>query len=149
MRVIFLQDVVNLAHAGDVKSVADGYARNYLIPKKLATVATAEEMKRVERIKQAGNERRIRESQVLEELAALLEGQAISVSARATPAGQFYGAITPTRIADELSNVIGREIDRKLIETILPVKEPGEYQVVLHLSPNIQATITVTAEAEG
>lgn len=148
MRVIFLQDVTNLGHAGDVKDVADGYARNYLIPKKLATVATAEGMKRIERIKQAGDERRLRESEQLEELASLLEGTAISVSARTTPAGHFYGAITPTQVAEELSTTVGREIDRRLVETVEPIREPGDYEVVLHLSPAVQATIKVTAEAQ-
>ena len=148
MRVIFLQDVVNLANAGEVRNVADGYARNYLLPKKLAALATAEEMKRIERIKRAGDERRLRETEEWDELARLLDGTSITVKARLTPAGRFYGAITPTQIAQELGNVLEREIDRKLVETVEPIREPGEYEVVLHLSQGIQATILVTAEAE-
>ena len=74
MRVIFLEDVPNVAHAGDIKNVKDGYARNYLIPKKIASVATAEHMKRIDRIKKAGDERRARETKQWEELASLLEG---------------------------------------------------------------------------
>ncbi len=148
MRVIFLEDVANQANAGEVKNVANGYARNYLIPQKLAIVATAEEMKRIERIKQAGTERRIRETQRWEVLASELEGTGITVKARATLAGEFYGAITPTQIAQELGNTTGREIDRKLVETVEPIKAPGEYEVILNLSPGIQATILVTAEAE-
>ena len=149
MRVIFLQDVPSLANAGDVRDVKDGYARNYLIPKELAMMATAEEMKRIERIKRAGDARRIRETQHWEELAGLLEGTGITVKARATPAGHFYGAITPTQIAQELAEVIGREVDRKLVETVEPIRDPGEHEVVLHLAPGIQATIIVVAEAEG
>ena len=148
MRVIFLQDVQNLANAGEVKNVADGYARNYLLPKKLATLATSEEMKRIERIKKAGDERRIRETEQWDELARLLDGTSITVKARLTPAGRFYGAITPTHIAQELSTVLDREMDRKLVETVEPIREPGEYEVVLHLSQGIQATILVTAEAD-
>lgn len=148
MRVIFLQDVANVANAGEIKNVKDGYARNYLIPKKIATVATAEEMKRIERIRKAGDVRRVRETQVWDELAILLEGTMIAVSARITPAGQFYGAITPTQIAQKLSTAIGREFDRKLVETVAPIREPGEYEVILHLAPSIQATINVTAEAQ-
>ena len=148
MRVIFLEDVPNQAHAGDVKNVADGYARNYLLPKKMATVATAEDMKRIERIKQAGDQRRVRETNHLDQLAQSLEGTAINIKARATPAGQFYGTITPAQIAQELAAVTEREIDRKLVETVEPIREPGEYEVVLHLAPGIQATIIVTAEAE-
>lgn len=148
MRVIFLQDVAYVANAGEIKNVKDGYARNYLIPQKIATVATAEEMKRIERIRKAGDVRRARETQVWDELAILLEGTMIAVSARITPAGQFYGAITPTQIAQELSTAIGREFDRKLVETVAPIREPGEYEVILHLAPSIQATINVTAEAQ-
>ena len=65
-----------------------------------------------------------------------------------TPAGQFYGAITPGQIAQELGSVLGREVDRKLVDAVEPIRGPGEYEVVLHLSSNIQATIIVTAEAE-
>jgi len=148
VRVIFLQDVTNLAHAGDVKNVADGYARNYLLPKKLATMATLEGMKRIERIKSAGDERRVRETHQMEELASALEGTNIVLKARITPAGQFYGSINPGQIAQELTNVTGREMDRKLVETAQPIREPGEYEVVLNLAPDIQATIIVTAEAE-
>ena len=148
MRVIFLEDVTTLAHAGDVKNVKDGYARNYLIPKKLAEVATTEGMKRIERIKKAGDERRIRETQQWEELAASLDGTNVTVTARITPAGQFYGAITPTQIAQELTNATGREMDRKLVDTVQPIREPGEHEVVLTLAPGIQATIFVTAEAQ-
>ena len=147
MRVIFLEDVTNKANAGEVKDVADGYARNYLIPKGLAIVATAEDMKRIERIRRAGDERRIRESREWETLAGLLEGTNIKVEARVTPAGHYYGAIGPAQIAQELANLIGQEIDRKLVETVEPIRDPGEYDVVLHLAPGIQATIIVTAGA--
>ena len=74
MRVIFLEDIPNQGNAGDLKNVADGYARNYLIPKGLATVATAEDMKRIERIKRAGDERRVRETEKLNDLAVLAGG---------------------------------------------------------------------------
>ena len=148
MRIIFLEDVPNVANAGDVKDVANGFARNYLIPKKLATVATAEDMKRIERIRRAGDERRVRETQRWEELAKLLDGTSITVKAKATPIGRFYGAITPGKIAEELTNVIGRDIDRKLIEVVEPIRDPGEHEVVLHLAPGIEATILITAEAE-
>jgi large subunit ribosomal protein L9 len=148
MRVIFLEDVPNQANAGDVKDVAGGYARNYLVPKKLAMVATPEEMKRIERIRQAGDDRRIRETQQWEVLAGQLDGTAITVKARLTPAGMFYGAITPGQIAQELGSVLGREVDRKLVDAVEPIRAPGEYEVALRLAADIQATILVTAEAE-
>src|ERR671918_2589858 len=92
MHVIFLQDVPNKAHAGEVKRVADGYARNYLLPKGLAQIATPEILKRVHKIKAAGDEQRLRETEALEELAQMLDDTAIKVSARVTPNGRYYGS---------------------------------------------------------
>lgn len=148
MHVIFLQDVPNKAHAGEVKRVADGYARNYLLPKGLAEVATPEIMKRVHKIKAAGDDQRLRETEALEELAQLLDDTTIGVSARVTPNGRYYGAISSSHIAEELTRTVGREIDRRIVEVIEPIREPGEYEVALRLSTDIYATIHIMAEAE-
>jgi large subunit ribosomal protein L9 len=148
MQVVFLQDVANQARAGEVRRVADGYARNYLIPKGLAAMATPETLKRVEKIKAAAGVRRVQETQVFQELAQLLNNARVTISAPVTPTGRYYGAITGARIATELSAAVGREIDRRLVEVMEPIREPGEYPVVLRLSGDIQATIQVTAEAE-
>jgi large subunit ribosomal protein L9 len=148
MHVIFLQDVPNKAHAGEVKRVADGYARNYLLPKGLAQIATPEILKRVHKIKATGDEQRLRETEALEELAQMLDDTAIKVSARVTPNGRYYGSITSTHIAEELARTVGREIDRRIVEVIEPIREPGEYEVALRLSGDIYATIHIMAEAE-
>lgn len=148
MHVIFLQDVSNQARAGEVKRVADGYARNYLLPKGLAQVATPEILKRVHKIKAAGDEQRMRESEALEELAQQLDNTSISLSARVTPTGRYYGAITSAHVAEELARSTGREIDRRIVELAEPIREPGEYEVSLRLSSDIHATIQVTAGIE-
>jgi large subunit ribosomal protein L9 len=148
MHVIFLQDVPNKAHAGEIKRVADGYARNYLLPKGLAEVATPEILKRMHKIKATGDEQRLRETEELEELAQLMDGTNISVSARVTPTGRYYGAITNSHIAEELTRTVGREIDRRVVEVIEPIREPGEYEIALRLSTDIYATIHILAEAE-
>ena len=148
MEVVFIQDVANQARAGEVKRVADGYARNYLVPKGLAEMATPEVLKRLHKIKAAGDEVRIRETGQLTELAELLDGTSITVEARVTPMGRYYGTISEAMIATELSNAVGREIDRRLVEAGEPIREPGEYQVVLRLSNDIEATINITAEVE-
>ena len=98
MDVIFLQDVPNVANAGDRRRVADGFARNYLLPKQLAALATPEMLKRTERIKEAGRDRRVRETGRLEELASHLEGLAVNVTGRVAPTGLYYGAISQTRL---------------------------------------------------
>jgi len=148
MQVIFLQDVPQQAHAGEIKRVADGYARNYLIPKGLAQVATPEILKRSHKIKAAGDQQRIRETDVMEELAQLLDNTTITIKARVTPTGRYYGAITSTRVAEELSAAIGRDIERRLVDVVEPIREPGEYEFTLRLSADIQATIQIVAEAE-
>jgi large subunit ribosomal protein L9 len=148
MQVIFLQDVPNQAHAGEVKRVRDGYARNYLIPKGMAEMVTPEILKRLHKIKSAGDVLRIQQTQEMEELAQLIDNTNVSVIARVTPTGRYYGAITSAHVADELSVTLGREIDRRLVDLTQPIREPGEYEVVLRLSADIQATINVSAEVE-
>ena len=148
MEIVFTKDVPNQARAGEIRRVAAGFARNYLIPRGLAEVATPEVLKRLHKITAAGDETRIRETQVMEELAEALDGVQITVTARITPTGRYYGAISGSRIADELAASLGRDIDRRLIEAGEPIREPGEYQVVLRFSSEIEATIYIIAEAE-
>jgi large subunit ribosomal protein L9 len=148
MEVVFLQDVQNKARAGELRQVADGYARNYLIPKGLAELATPEVVKRLHKIKAAGDETRVRETEVLQDVAEALDGTMVTVSGRVTPNGRYYGAISSVQIAAVLSTSLGRNIDRRLLEPTEPIREPGEYEVVLNLSNDIQATVFIQAEVE-
>ena len=148
MEVVFTKDVVNQAKAGEVKRVADGYARNYLIPKGLAEAATPEVLKRLQKITAHGNETRERETATLQQLAEILEDVTVSVVGRVTPAGRYYGAISSAQVAAQLSSESGQDIDRRLVETSDPIREPGEYDVVLRLSTEITATVHVTAGVE-
>ncbi len=148
MEVIFTQDVPNKARAGEVRRVPDGYARNYLLPQGLALMATPEVLKRLHKIRSAGDEVRLRETQVLEEIKEALDDTEISVQARVTPTGRYYGAITATHISMTLVEVTGREIERRWIEVAEPIREPGEYDIILRLSTEITATIHVKAETE-
>ena len=148
MEVVFTQDVPNKARAGEVRRVPDGYARNYLLPQGLAEMATPEVLKRLHKIRTAGDQARVRETAVMEELKEALEGTQINVSARITPMGRYYGSITSTHIALELGAVVGREIDRRWVDIPEAIREPGEYEIDLRLSTDITATIHVTAEVE-
>ncbi len=148
MEVVFVKDVSNKARAGEVRRVADGYARNYLIPKGLAEPATPEVMKRLKKITAVGDENRVRETRVMQELAEQLDGISVTVVGRTTPTGRYYGAITSAQIAAQLSANLGREIDRRLVDSQEPIREPGEYEAVLRWSNDIQATIQIVAEAE-
>ena len=148
MEVVFIQDVANQARAGELKRVADGFARNYLIPQGLAEIATPEVLKRLHKIKAAGDDARVRESQTMQELAEALDETRITLSARVTPTGRYYGTITSTRIAAELGTAVGRTIDRRLVESGEPIREPGDYEISLRFSNEIQATVYITAEVE-
>ena len=148
MEVIFTQDVPNKARAGEVRRVPDGYARNYLLRQGLAEVATPEVLKRLNKIKKVGDEARMRETKVMEDLKDALDNVQITISARITPTGRYYGAITNTHIAMELGTVVGREIERRWVEVAEPIREPGEYDIDLRLSTDVTATIHVTAEVE-
>ena len=148
MEVVFTQDVLNQAQAGEIKRVADGFARNYLIPQGLAQVATPEVLKRLHKIKAAGDETRIQETKSMQELASGLDDTTITITARVTPTGRYYGAITSTRIASELAAAVGRDIDRRLLDSAETIREPGEYDVTLRFSSDIQATIHIAAEIE-
>ncbi len=146
MEVVFTQDVPNKARAGEVRKVPDGYARNFLLPQGLAEIATPEVLKRIHKITEIGDEIRVRETAVMEELASGLDDVTINLTARITPTGRYYGAITSTHIAMELAEKVGREVERRWIEIAEPIREPGEYDVTLRFSTEITATIHVNAE---
>ena len=148
MEVVFTQDVPNKARAGEVRKVPDGYARNFLLPQGLAEIATPEVLKRLHKITAIGDEIRVRETAVMEELANGLDDVTINLTARITPTGRYYGAITSTHIAMELADKVGRDVERRWIEIAEPIREPGEYDVILRFSTEITATIHVNAEIE-
>ena len=148
MEVVFTQDVPNKARAGEVRRVPDGYARNYLLPQGLAEIATEEVKKRIHKITAVGDEIRVRETAIMEELAKGMDDVTITLTARITPNGRYYGAITSTHIAMELAEKLGREVERRWIEIADPIREPGEYDVTLRFSTEVSATIHVNAEIE-
>ena len=148
MEVVFTQDVPNKARAGEVRRVPDGYARNYLLPQGLAEIATEEVKKRSHKITAVGDEIRVRETAIMEELAKGMDDVTITLTARITPNGRYYGAITSTHIAMELAEKLGREVERRWIEIAEPIREPGEYDVTLRFSTEVSATIHVNAETE-
>ena len=148
MEVVFTQDVPNKARAGEVRRVPDGYARNYLLPQGLAEIATEEVKKRIHKITAVGDEIRVRETAIMEDLAKGMDDVTLTLTARITPNGRYYGAITSTHIAMELAEKLGREVERRWIEIAEPIREPGEYDVTLRFSTEVSATIHVNAEIE-
>ena len=147
MRVIFLADVSGSGRAGEVKDVKNGYARNFLLPKKLAVLATHDQMQRITSITKVGEARRLKEEQDVNTLAELLSQLSLTLTANMGPTGRFYGAITSVQVADELSRLAGREIDRRSVILAESVHEPGSYQVEVRLGLGVSATVPFTAQS--
>lgn len=148
MRVIFLQNVIDVARAGDVKEVRNGYARNYLMPNGLAAQATHNELQRMGKLKKVAEEQTLKESKRWEEVAEALDGKVIVLKMKSGETGQLYGSVTNSVIAKELAILTEREIDRRKIILNEPLRELGEFDVPIHLHTDIDATIKVIVEAE-
>ncbi len=148
MRVIFISDVQGSGLAGEIKEVKNGYARNFLLPKKLAVMANHDQLQRIEAIRKAGDERRLKEEQDLRALSELLSQVTLNIVERIGPTGRFYGAVTTTHVAEELERIAEREFDRRSITMEGPIHEPGEYQAELRFAFGISATVQVVVEGE-
>ena len=148
MQVLLLQDVEGLGHSGDVKKVADGYARNYLIPRLLALPATPGSVKAAEKAREAKARRQARAQSEAQALALLLDGQTVTFQARAGEGDRLYGSITNANIAEALQAKVGREIDKRKIVLEEPLKELGAHTITIHLAPQAEAKVIVVVERE-
>ncbi|MBI2855722.1 MAG: 50S ribosomal protein L9 [Chloroflexi bacterium] len=143
MQVIFLEDIPNVARIGEVKEVKTGYARNYLLPKGLAIAATPQELTRLESIRKAGRERSAREMENTQALAERLEGTSVTVNVRAGPQGRLYGAVTNAMLAQELSTLLGMEVNRRDILLEGPIHELGSFEIRVRLHPELITKLTL------
>ncbi len=148
MRVILLQDVPGLGKAGEVKDVATGYGRNFLLPRKLAEFATAAVLKSVEAHHQADAKRQSYVEAEIVSLAQTLEGLEVAVKARVGAMDRLYGAITSGDIAEEIHRISGQDIDKRKIELEEPIRQLGEYEVSVRLSKELVPKIKVIVEEE-
>jgi large subunit ribosomal protein L9 len=144
MKVIFLDDVPNVARAGEIKEVADGYGRNFLIPKKLALLATPQAISQAE----TRDKTKAETNTELIELARQLDGKEVSLKAKAGAKDRLYGSITSADIASELSNTVGLVIDKRKIELDEPIRQLGSYEVAIRLAKDIVPKIRVTVTEE-
>ena len=148
MRVVFLDDVEGVARAGEIKNVADGYARNFLLPRKIAAAATNQTLQQAEaRAKAIAKEQEAADAAarlIADELAAT----AIVIPARAGEEGRLFGSVTATDIAEQLTSRTGKEVAHRQVLLDAPIKELGSYQVPVTLTRNVRAEVTVQVEAE-
>jgi len=148
MEVLLLKDLNQLGQAGEVKRVSDGYARNYLIPRGLAVMATPGAIKQAEKQREAVARRQVKELSQAQALAQALDGLTVTFQARAGESDRLYGSITNANIAEALEEQVGQEVDRRKIDLEEPLKELGTHAVTIRLAPQAEAKVTVVIERE-
>ena len=149
VKVVLTQDVASLGKAGDLKDVSPGYMRNYLVPKRLAVLATSGELKTLEarRDQIAKTQQKVRSA--AEATAARLGEVALTFQVRVGEQNRLYGSITSKDIADELARTAAITIDRRDIELEEPLKMLGTFEVPVRLGHEVKGTIKVTLEEAG
>lgn len=148
MKVLLKEDVYNLGYAGEVHTVADGYGRNYLIPKGLAVKATPNVLKQAEAWRKRAEARREALRREYEVLSERINDLRLTFSARASESGKLFGSVTTTQVADTMNEVLGTDIDRRNVG-VEPLRRLGEHKVVVRLSGDFQPELTVVIEPEG
>ncbi len=148
MKVLLLKDVYKLGRAGDVKRVADGYGRNYLLPQGMAVLATAEALKMSERIREKANIQRAIVNQEMDAVSKQIAGITLTFAARASETGKLYGSVTTQMIAEAIKAKSGVEIARRQIDT-QPLRMLGEYKVHIRLTVDLIPTLDVIVYREG
>ena len=148
MEVILKEDVANLGHRGDVVKVADGYGRNFLLPRKLALQATLINKAVIEQMKTSAARRSASEKALAEQLAARLEPLVLSFTRKSGENGHLFGSVTSSDIAGDLETK-GIEVDRRKIQLDEPLKSLGDFSVAIKLHREVTAHIKVKVLGEA
>jgi large subunit ribosomal protein L9 len=148
MKVLLLKDVYKLGRAGDVKKVADGYGRNFLVPQKLAVLATPGAMKQAERIRQNALADRARLNQEMGTVAEALSGLVLNFSARSGETGRLYGSITTGDMAAAIEKETKIHVDRRHIAH-QPLRELGTFKVPVRLTVDLIPEVTMIVRGLG
>ena len=143
MKVIFNTDVRGQGKKGEMKEVSDGYARNYLLPRKLASEATADALNALKLKEKAKAAQQAKEKALAEENAKRLSGVVVQISARAGQGGRLFGAVTSQEIADALREQHGIELEKNKIVQAEPIKQFGSFEVKAKLGYEVSGTINV------
>lgn len=146
MKVIFLQDVKGSGKKGEVKTVADGYARNMLLPKGYAVEATAKNMNLLEGQKASAQHKIDLEIAAAKEAAAKVKGKKVKISAKAGSNGKLFGSVTAGNVADTLNDQFGVKVDKKKITLSTDIKNFGSYTAVIKFYNGISETIDIDVD---
>ena len=147
MELLLRLDVEKLGKKGDMVTVSPGYARNYLIPRGLATVATPENKRVLEREREAEGRKEHARIQELVDMAKRIQTSSATITAAASPEGHLFGSITPEKIADAFK-ADGMPIEPKMIQLDTPIKEVGVHAVTIRITPETKAVSRVWIVAE-
>ena len=148
MKVLLLEDVYKLGRAGDVKKVAAGYGRNYLIPQGLAVLATQEALQQVENIRSQATTKRSALNDEMSSVADKLSRVVLAFPARTGETGKLYGSVSSQMIADAIEDKTGVKLDRRQVD-VQPIRSLGDYQVPVRLTMDLVPEIRVMVYREG
>jgi large subunit ribosomal protein L9 len=148
MKVMLVKDVYKLGRAGDIKKVADGYGRNFLIPQGLAVIATAGALKQVEKIRSQAEVRRTEQNSELKDLASHIKGVVLSFSAKAGETGKLYGSITTQDVATAIQEKTRYEVKKSQID-MQPIRTLGEFNAHVRLTIDLVPEVKIVVHREG
>ena len=143
MKVILLADVKGTGKKGELVNASDGYARNYLIPRKLAKEANAQAMNELKNAEASKQHRIEVEKANASEAAKKIDEKTIKMTAKAGQGGRLFGSVTATQIAEAIKEALGVEIDRRRVEAGKAIKTAGQHEVVISIYRDIKATVTL------
>ena len=147
MKLILTREVAGLGQAGDIVEVADGYGRNFLVPRGAAITWSKGAEKQIVQIKRARDAREIRGLDHAREIKAQLEKLTVTHSARAGRDGKLFGSVTPADVATAVKAAGGPPLDRKLIKLPSHIKTVGTHEVIVELHPDVVATVPLSVTA--
>ncbi len=148
MKIVLREDVDTLGRKGDLLEVADGYARNYLVPRGLAMKATKGVVAQAESMRRSREVKESRDREAAQAVAAQLGSQALEVKARAGEGGKLFGSVTSSDIADAILAQTGIEVDRRKVDLAEPIRELGDADVTVKLHADVQVGVVVHVVAE-
>lgn len=148
MKVLLIKDVYKLGRAGDVKKVADGYGRNFLLPQGFAVLATLGALKQTDKIRAQASVRREQLNSQLGGVSEKVNGLVLTFASKAGETGKLYGSITTQMISDAINSKLGTEIDRRAVE-IQPIRNLGEHKAKIRLTMDLVPEVKIIVHREG
>lgn len=149
MRVVFLSDVEGTAYAGEIKNVADGFARNYLLPRKLAAPANTSTVQQAEARAKALAKEQEKIDEGARAVAATLVKEPIVITARVGEQGRLFGSVTASDIAEAVNAAAGTSLGHRQVTLKQPLKDVGTYEIPVNLTRNVVANVSVQVAPEG